>query len=199
MSRPSCGKHLVQLSSWLLYCSLRAEVTWWIFVSVYSSPQSSNFSNVVQCTGTCLVTSCLWLSHGKFEDTFGDFFAAFRKTIRCLSFCCFCFYFLYSHTSLPRTAITHLYKAPDVKVLPFRASFKFIWNFSPLSIRALYLSFTCLLLRVICKYSIANSSDATSHVFRSRDITDRRLGGWGDITYNCQIISANTCWHRTVG
>ena len=44
------------------------------------------------------------------------------------------------------------------------------------------------------------SPAATSDVFRSRESTVGKLGGKGvDITDDFQVISANTCWDRTVG
>ena len=45
----------------------------------FSSSQSSNFPNPVQCTWTCLVSSCLRLSHGKFEDASDDFCSVYQN------------------------------------------------------------------------------------------------------------------------
>ena len=47
----------------------------------FSSSQSSNYSNPVKYPGTCLVSSCLRLSHGKFEDVFDDFLQHFAKLL----------------------------------------------------------------------------------------------------------------------
>ena len=47
----------------------------------FSSSQSSNYSNPVKYPGTCLVSSCLRLSHGKFEDEFDDFLQRFAKLL----------------------------------------------------------------------------------------------------------------------
>ena len=35
----------------------------------------------MQCTGTCLVYSCLQLSYGKFEDAFNEFLKRFAKLL----------------------------------------------------------------------------------------------------------------------
>ena len=155
----------------------------------------------MQCTGTCLVSSCLQLIYGKFEDAFDDFYQRFANLLDVyrlvVSDSLYCIPIFIFQGRLYRICIRHRMSRSSLSERPSNS----------FGIFRLYQCLPCTYLSLNrCFGSSGISRQGVYHILL-RMYSDQQIvlieyqgrGGGGYITDNFLVISANTCWDSIVG